>query len=195
MAAQEWNERTKLLVTIAIVVVINLGLFYYFYTIYQEYQVKVAEHKKNNAIILDLKSKTDDLDIKKASLAQLIKDCEKKMKKLPEEQEVPKLIDDLSKIASKNECTNKNITFGTDTGAQQAGLGGGSYARDVWHSTWDASFMNWCKLTNEMEENFERFVGFENLNISVKNSGMIPTGTRHAISVDLVIYRYVKAPN
>jgi len=51
-----------------------------------------------------------------------------------------------------------------------------NYVKDIWKTRWKADFFNWCKLMNEMEERFPRFVAFENMSFAIPNSGMIPTG-------------------
>ena len=194
MAANEWTERTRLLVTAGIALTCNLALGGWFYSINGVYQQKFEEHAKNKKKIATLKDQVKDLEVKKTELASLETEIEKKMKQLPEEEEVTRLIDNISTIAAKTNCKKNSASISRGTTPETIGFGGGNFYKDTWHTTWEADFMSWCTLMNEMEENFGRFVSFENLMLTPKNSGVVETGEIMAISVDVVTYRYAKGP-
>ena len=98
---------------------------------------------------------------------------------------VKELINDISRLAANNNCDLISSTI-------QEGIidSTKNYVKDTWKTRWKADFFNWCKLMNEMEERFPRFVAFENMSFSIPNSGMIPTGAKHDITVDVITYRY-----
>jgi hypothetical protein len=64
--------------------------------------------------------------------------------------------------------------------------------KTTWKTRWDADFFGWCKLVNEIEERFPRFISFEGMSLTPKNQGMVETGSIDDISVDLVTYMYKK---
>ena len=97
------------------------------------------------------------------------------------------LINEVSRLATKYRCDQISIVFQPGTLDPNK-----NYVKDIWHTRWKADFFGWCKLMNEMEERFPRFVAFENMTFVVANNGMIQTGTKHDIAVDIVTYRYSK---
>jgi Tfp pilus assembly protein PilO len=187
MAANDWSERTRMIVTIAVIVVVNVGLGAGLYSLRNQWLKLDAEHKK----LLAEKQKLDDF-VKQGpdrdrELTQYTERFDKQAKLLPESSEVATLMSDLAKIGDSTGCKNLNMAGGAASGA-----GSNNYAREVWKSRWDGDFMSWCKLMNEIEERFPRFVAFEGLQINPANSGMVLTGAVHQITVDIVTYRYVR---
>jgi len=190
MAAPEWSERTRMIVTAAIVVVINGGLGGWLYMIHSDYQKYEATHKTKQKRVNELKAVVAEKPEKELQLKTLKGDYAKLESKLPEEQQIGQLIDEMSTIATKTNCQRKSATLMQDI--DQATVAGATYSRSVWKTRWEADFFGWCKLMNEMEERFQRFVTFENFSLQPKANGMVPTGSKHEINVDVVTYRYIR---
>ena len=188
MAANEWSEKTRMIVTIAIGVVANIGLATVLYMAYSDWKVKDQELTRKKTEIVGLKKIVDEKQSKESELKSLQVDFERKKGQLPDAAEMERLINDLAPIAEHNNCVRKmwRRTVATDTGP------GGNLVKTVFSTTWDADFFGWCKMINEIEERFPRFIAFENMRLTPKNSGMVATGTVHDLAVDIATYQYVR---
>jgi|ERR1043165_4841502 Tfp pilus assembly protein PilO len=189
MAAIEWSERKKMLVTASIGLLINACAGYYLYSLNQDLGTKEANYKKVRGEIDALQKEVQEGSIKEITLSKRKAEFQAKESKLPDSERRGDLINDVSRLAAKWKCDQVSIVF-------QEGVAdpNKNYVKDVWHTRWKANFWDWCRLMNEMEERFTRFVAFENMVFTINNNGMIPTGTRHEISVDIITYRYGKKP-
>jgi Tfp pilus assembly protein PilO len=186
MAANDWSERTRMIVTIAVIVAVNIGLGSGLYYERNQWLKLDTEHKKLSADkqkLVDFVKQGPERDLE---LRQYTERFDKQAKLLPEIDEVATFTTDLSKIGNATGCTNISIAKAAST------TGANNYAREVWRSKWSGDFMSWCKLMNEIEERFPRFVAFESFTLAPANNGMVLTGTAHSISVDIVTYRYVR---
>jgi Tfp pilus assembly protein PilO len=190
MAANDWSERTRMIVTAAVVLVVNVGLGAGLYYIYGEWQKLDIKHKQKLAEKKTLDDFVKQGDGKRLELKQLQDRFKVQESKLPDSDQVANLNVEIAAIAQA--AKTKNSSF------QYKGVGGGDagaqYVRETWGTRWEGDFMGFCKLMNDIEERFPRFIAFENLSITPKNSGVVTTGTSHDIAVDLVTYRYVKLP-
>lgn len=190
MAALDWSERTRMLVTIIAGVVINAGLGFWFYSAHKNLKLLEADYAKKQATIKELKNVVEvDGPVLEASLKRLQRDLQSKESKLPEMDDAEQLIENMSKIADSTGALLK----AKSRVAGDSSIPGASYSRTIWKTSWTADFMSWCKLLNAMEERFPRFIAFENLRINPPNAGMVPTGIKHEISVDVVAYRYLRS--
>lgn len=187
MAAAEWSEKKKMIVTAAVGLSVNLIAGYYLYSLYNEWTDRSKENVKLQGEIKQLQGIVSEGPLKMAELEKKKLDFASKESKLPEGDKLSDLLNDISRLAAKWNCQRMSVTF--QSGVPDAGK---AYVKDIWRTRWTASFFDWCRFMNEMEERFPRFVAFENMNFTIANSGMIPTGAKHDISVDLVTYRYVK---
>jgi len=177
-----------MIVTAAVVLVVNVALgagFYYVYGIWQE---KDKIHKQRVAEKKGLEEFVKQGEGKALELKALTERFKAQESKLPDTDQVATLNTDITKIAQLS--NSRNLSFiAKSAGAGEAGT---SYLRETWSTKWEGDFMGWCKVMNDIEEQFPRFIAFENLSIIPKNSGVVTTGTAHDITVDLVTYRYVK---
>lgn len=187
MAAIEWSEKKKMLVTAAAGVLLNACAGYYLYTLRAEYLVKEEQHRKLRVEIDSLNKYVAQMPLKELTLRNRTDEFKSKESKLPDSERINDLINEISRLANKWKCEQISVQFAPGTADSSK-----NYIKDVWHTRWKADFFNWCKLMNEMEERFPRFVAFENMTFSITNNGMIPTGTKHDISVDVITYRYPK---
>ena len=187
MAAAEWSERKKMIVTASIGLLINACAGYYLYTLNAELSTKEVAHKKLRGEIDVLSKYVQEGSIKEITLGKRKAEFQAKESKLPDSERLGDLINEISRLAGKWKCDRVSVVFQSGTPDPNK-----NYVKDVWHTRWKADFFNWCKLMNEMEERFPRFVAFENMVFTINNNGMIPTGTKHEISVDIITYRYTK---
>jgi len=188
MAANDWSERTRMIVTAAVVVVVNVALAGGFYYVYGVWQDKDKIHKQKVAEKQGLEKFVREGEGKPLELKQLTERFKQQESKLPDTDQIATLNTDITKIAQLSNTRNLNfVNKGTGGGEV-----GSSYTRETWSTKWEGDFMGWCKVMNDIEEQFPRFIAFENLSIVPKNSGVVTTGTAHDITVDLVTYRYVK---
>ena len=97
-------------------------------------------------------------------------------------------------LAAQHKVERKSLVFAQGEASSEHVQRFRLHSRHVAHQLGEASFFDWCTFMNVLEENYDqRFVSFENLTMSIKNSGMIPTtGMKKSFSVDIVTYRYVK---
>jgi Tfp pilus assembly protein PilO len=187
MAANDWSERTRMIVTIAVIVAVNIGLGAGLYSLRKQWLKLDADHKKLLAEKQALDEFVKQGPERDRELTTYTERFDKQAKLLPESNEVATLMSDLAKIGDSTGCKNLSMA-----GSGTVAAGNNNYAREVWRSRWDGDFMSWCKLMNEIEERFPRFVAFESLQLTPANNGMVLTGAEHQISVDIVTYRYVR---
>lgn len=191
MAANEMSERTRTIITAVIAVVINLGLGGLLY--YQYGQYKVLEKKHQTKV--EEKNKLKEYVAQESKRQEELKTLQDRFKiqesKLPEQEQVSTLIDDMGKVAAKTESKLLNSTYVPSLGGG-GGMAGNNYSRSTWKTKWEASFKGWASLMNEMEEFFPRFVSFENLTITPKNQGVVLPNSMHEITVDIVTYQYIR---
>ena len=188
MAASDWSERTRMLVTVAISVVVSIGLGFWLYTTYTTFKTLETQLANHQGTIRNLKREVDEEGPRLANMLNLTREKLHGMeRKLPDAEQVEKLMDSIGTAAAKHNARLENRV--RVTSAESAP--GSNYARMIWKTKWKADFVSWCKLINEMEERFDRFISFENLTITPKNNGMVPMGTQHDIQVDVVTYRYL----
>ena len=186
MAANEWSERTRMIVTGAIGAVVNIGLGVVLYMAYGDYQKLVAIHQQKNKQIAELTQKAiNERPAKEDKLRELKNQFETRKEKLPEYDQVTKLLDDLAPICERNKCRRKSQDLGDPVDEP-------NLRKTTWKTRWDADFFGWCKLVNEIEERFPRFISFEAMTLTPKNQGMVETGSVDDIAVDIVTYMYKK---
>jgi Tfp pilus assembly protein PilO len=189
MAANEWSEKTRMIVTIAIGVVANIGLGAVLYSAHGDWKKLDTDLQAKKKTIESLKKIVDEKPAKEAKLKGLQADFETKKEKLPDAAAIEKLIDDLAPIADRNSCKRKTWRRSANADAGP----GANLAKSTFSTTWDADFFGWCKMINEIEERFPRFISFESMRLTPKNSGMVVTGATHDLSVDIVTYQYIRS--
>lgn len=185
MAAAEWSEKKKMIVTAAVGLLINCCAGYYLMSLRADLATKEEQHRKLKIEIDGLNKYVAQLPLKELTLGNRKAEFATKESKLPESERINDLINEISRLATKYRCEQVSVSFQPGTPVE-----GQNYVKDVWKTRWKADFWNWCKLMNEMEERFPRFVAFENMSFTINNNGMIPTGTKHDINVDVITYRY-----
>lgn len=186
MAANDWSERTRMIVTGAVGAAVNIGLGVVLYMAIGDYQKLVATHTQKNKQIADLTIHAiNERPAKEDKLRELKGQFETRKEKLPEYDQITKLLDDLAPIEEKNKCRLITREFAEPVDMPNLRM-------TTWKTHWTADFFGWCKLVNEIEERFPRFISFESMTLTPKNSGMVETGSIDDIGVDLVTYMYKK---
>ncbi|MEI6235754.1 MAG: type 4a pilus biogenesis protein PilO [Planctomycetota bacterium] len=188
MAAEEWSEKKKMIVTAAVGLFLNACVGYYLSTLRSEMATKETQLKAVKNEIDGLNKIVSQLPLKELTLQNRKAEFASKESKLPDSEGTSNLINEISRLVSKYKCEQLSVTFQPGTLDTTK-----NYIKDTWKGRFKADFFNWCRLMNEMEERFPRFVAFENMSFTIQNNGMIPTGTKHEISVDIVTYRYPRA--
>lgn len=190
MAMGEWTERTRLIVTAAVALGVNLILLVFLY-------FAMEKNKKLGVDLVNItneaekfRSRANQLNEMEEKKRKMETDNEKILKMLPSETEVPRLMERISDVADQ--------TLVKVGGLQRRGAGltppGAAYAKEVWSATVSANFHSLLKFINQVEEGFDRFVAFENLTIRPFANGLEPHGTPHGITVDVATYRYLAGP-
>jgi len=191
MAANDLTERQKMLLTLAVGIVLNAGLGIWLYSVLSTYNAKEKSYAELQKTRDKLKQDVESEPRLASELERKKKELNEKQRKLPNANDVAALSVDMSTLAQEAGVTYRGGTFVKDI--SQGGAPGASYERNVCNSKWSADLYSWCKFINKMEEDFKRFISFENLTIKPKSDSGL-TGVQHEISVDIVAYKYVPRP-
>ncbi|MBI3832608.1 MAG: hypothetical protein HY291_24005 [Planctomycetes bacterium] len=193
MASTEWSERTRLLITVGAVVLVNVGVWGLAYTARDTWVLEEAKLKKLSNEVHVLQQAVDRKEELTATLNQNKRTYEKKEKMLPEITERDKFIEFLADLAQKKNLTIKGTPPNYDRPVE--GILGiqdpQNFRRDIWGFSGTADFKGICEYMNVLEEHYPRFVSLEGLSITTSNSGMNVTGTKHEVSFSIMTYRYV----
>jgi len=186
MAASDWSERTRMLITIGVGVVINAALGYFLYAAHAKYADLEKKNKAKKGEQAALKVEVDKKPNQEARLKRLQRDLKKKESQLPELSDIESLIGSIGERAQQSGASllSNDKVFPPTVEA--------NYEKTTYKTRWQADFMSWCKLLNSMEEKFPRFIAFENLVLTPNNNGAVPMGAKHEISVDVIVYRYLR---
>ena len=191
MAASDWPERTRMWVTVGVAVGVNVLLGVGLFMVRGQWSDLDQTCKKKNKERAALQQEVDKEPELKAQWQSLQDKIAEMKRKLPKQENLPELVTKIAELSQKTHCTQKASIY--QPGGPVQGAAGLSVSQEIWRTRWEADFMNFCKLANQMEEHFDRFVALENLIISPRNQGMVEMGTPDALeefSVDLVTYRY-----
>lgn len=193
MAATEWSERTKLLITAAAVVVVNIGIWGLAYKVRGDWQVEEGKLKKLQSEINVINEYLAQREQITAKRDESKRKFDKKEKMLPEKHERDKFMEVFTDLAQKKNFTIKSNDFRYDANIDVQGIPDPqNFRRDIWSVAGSTDFKGICELLNVLEERFQRFVSIEALAITTDNLGMNVTGTKHNISFQIMIYRYVE---
>jgi Tfp pilus assembly protein PilO len=189
MAASDWSERTWMLVTIGVGVVVNAALAYFLYAAHSKYAELEKKNKARQTEAAGLRVEVEKKSGLEARLKRLQRDLKKKESQLPELGDVEGLIASISERAQQSGASLLSSSKVAQPTVEA------NYEKTTYKTRWQADFMSWCKLLNSMEEKFPRFIAFENLVLTPTNSGAVPMGVKHEISVDVIVYRYLRQAN
>lgn len=193
MASTEWSERKRLTVTVAVVVAINVGLGALAYKARSQWLEKEAALKKLNDDIKRLTGVAESKAAKKETKDKLEAENTARKSQLPDEDKRLNFMNLLSTLEQAYSVTDKSVNVPRyDQAVDIQGLSNPqNFLRDIWSRHYQADFKGLCEFLNRLEEHMdERFVSIENLSVNAPSSGMVLTGTKHEITLDVISYRY-----
>jgi Tfp pilus assembly protein PilO len=191
MAANEWNEKTRMIVTISIGIAANIVLGVLFYFAYSKHGELTKQLKAKQGEKASLQKTAETLPLKVKTLNDLQAEFEINKKKLPDTEAVANLYNDITPISQRNKGLITQFRFATVVDAAAAGAGPGSNLKKITINTkWESPFWGLLLTLNEIEEKFPRFVAIDNLTITPKASGVVITGMPLDISADIITYTY-----
>src|SRR6185295_19103465 len=109
MAAMEWTERKKMIVTAAVGVVINLAAGYYLYSLNMDWTAKETTYKKLRAENDGLSKYVQEGSIKEITLGKRKAEFQAKESKLPDSERLGDLINEVSRLAGKWKCEQVSV--------------------------------------------------------------------------------------
>ncbi len=184
----EWSERTKLIVTIAVALVVNAAVGAFLYLAVKNYNDLRKELASVQKEVEDLRAKASQLQAKQEIKRRVEAENADILKKLPPQSEIPLLMDRISEVAAQAPVQLKDVRK-VSGGPPTMGV---AYAKELWGASIEANFHSLVKFINHVEENFDRFIAFEDLAIASKQGGLVPHGTNHDIRVNVATYRYLQ---
>ncbi|MCZ7647084.1 MAG: type 4a pilus biogenesis protein PilO [Planctomycetota bacterium] len=189
MAMSDWSERTRLLVTVGVTVLVNLGVWGFVYKAREDWKKKDAEKNNLTNVVKGLKAEADKLPDLQKQLDKL-SDRKKKLESvLPPTPERDRFFTDFTQICEQRGVRYTSYTPRYDVPVQ--GLNPQNFKRDVYGTSYVGDFKSMVELVNYFEESYPRFIAIENLAINSANGGMNITGAKHTWSFNIVAYYYV----
>ena len=188
MAAAEWSERTRLLVTIGVVVLVNLGAWGFVYKASQDHE---ATRLKMVALQKEVKALEEE-EKREQDLTREIETFERQHKKLaarlPDVPKREKLASKMSELAQQYKMTEKATRYEYGKKPDVQGL---NFLCDVCHTQYEADFNSLCYFMNTLEEHYDYFLALEDLAITASSSGMGVTDvSKHDVTLTIISYQY-----
>jgi Tfp pilus assembly protein PilO len=187
-AFSEWSERNKLLVAIAVAVVLNIAIGVFLYLAIKKDKDLGKQLAALRQEVQQLQDKAKQLGAKQEAKRKVEMENADILKKLPPQSEIPLLMDRISEVAAQAPVLLKDVR--KIAGAPPPM--GAAYTKELWGTTIEANFHCMVKFINHVEENFDRFMAFEDLTIAAKQGGLVPHNTAHDIRVNVATYRYLR---
>lgn len=195
--AAEMGERTKLFITIGVGIVVNLGVWGFFYKLngdLTELNKRLDKLKAENAALKLEADRRPEVEAKIKEYADKNKDL---LAQLPLESKRADFLQRVSDLANAQGLDNPttNMSFAKPTEVQ--GLSGDEYKKDIFDYSYQANFNGFWHFLNVLEENWDRFVSIEDFDVKAKDNGMNLTGAKHDIHFKINTYYYIprKADN
>ncbi len=191
MAAQEMPEKYRLLITLAVILLINGGIWGYFYTLNKQYKALDKNRASLNKQVDKLEARAAQKKDKKLKLEKLRNKNKRQLKKIPDSVRPDKFMMELLELAAKFKVS---VPSGVLRPILNKATGipglGPSFKKDTYVTNYRADFKSFCGFANHLEEHHRWFVGLEKVTITAASNGMTRTGTQHNIKFDVVTYRY-----
>ncbi|MCX7806302.1 MAG: type 4a pilus biogenesis protein PilO [Planctomycetota bacterium] len=184
----EWSERIKLITSIVVAVVVNIVIGVFLYLAVKKHNELQRELTSLQKEVEALREKANQLPAKKEVRRRVEAENADILKKLPPQSEIPLLMDRISEVASQAPVQLKDVRKVTG-GPPPIGA---AYVKELWGTSIEANFHSLVKFINHVEENFDRFIAFEDLTIASRQGGLVPHGTGHDVRVNVATYRYLQ---
>ena len=188
--AAELTEKTKLLITIGVGIVVNLGVWGFYYKLTTDLEVL-------NKTLAGIKSENAKLKVEADRLPGLITEIAKyndmnkeRLAELPTESKRADFRQKVSDLANLYhlELIADSGSFNKPTDVQ--GLSGDEYKRDSFEYSYSADFNGTWNFLNMLEEKWDRFISIEDFDVKARDSGMNLTGAKHDIHFKINTYYY-----
>jgi len=193
MASADWSERTKLLVTVAVALAANLGVWGFAYKVHGDWKIEEKKLQNVRKAANDLAAQNAKKPEFEAELTAKKREFETKEKKLPNDHHRDDFMEKLAEYAQQTNMDNllpdppQYSLPVTVPGIENPQ----NFTRDLWKLRSSGDFKSICIFLNTLEEKHKHFLNIENVQINTANSGMNFTGKKHDISFAIETYRYV----
>lgn len=194
MAMSDWSERTRLLITIGVAVVINAGVWGLVYKAHGDWTKKENERKNLVKEVDGLKVEANKKTDLVTELKRLSTQKEELENRLPKTHERDRFFTDLVQLAEQKGIRYLGYVPRYDVPVSVPGLNPQNFKKDVYSTNYEADFKSICEFINYFEEFYPRFIQIENLSINANAGGMNITGAKHNVSFDVVTYYYIPTP-
>jgi len=190
MAAADWSERTRMLITAAVLVVVNVAVFFFLYRARTELDtINVAVGKQQTEL--------DRLSEQEKSLKDLVAKFERKkedhkehLARLPEHPNREQFSFDLTQLESTLKLEHADVSHNNviDQAVDVAGCQD-RVLKDVYTCRMEADFRSLGLLFWQLlEGQTSRIMAVENFSLSARDGGMALTGAKHAVAFSLATY-------
>jgi hypothetical protein len=186
----EMGEKTKLLVTIGVGVVINLGVWGFFYKLNNDLAELNKRLEKLRADNAKLQKEADRLPDVEAKIKEYNEKNKDLLAQMPLESKRAEFLQRVSDLATAQGLENPTLGTAFNRPSEVQGLGD-ECKRDSFDYTYSAGFNGFWKFLNTLEENWDRFVSIEDFDVRAKDGGMNLTGAKHEIRFKINTYYFV----
>lgn len=191
MAAGEWSEKVRMIVTIAVVVVVNAACWGYVYMVGRDLDVLAKKLDGIRKEVETKKAEANQLKDLEKQKRDLHTENERRMKMLSSAKEDEEFRTKLVQLEAKYSMALQGSISPKDSEVDVPGVPRQNFRRTVWRLNYNTPFWGLIQMLNKLEEHEDRFYVIENLSVTAKGAGMSITGVRHSCNFDISTYRYV----
>lgn len=192
MAAGEWPEKVRMIITIAAVVVVNAACWGYVYMVGRDLDKLTKDLDKVKKEVEAKKVEAAQLKDLEKEKRDLITENERRMKMLSNAKEDEEFRTKLVQLEAKFSMALQGSISPRESEVDVPGVPRQNFRRTVWRLNYNTPFWGLIQMLNKLEENEDRLYVIENLSVTAKGAGMSLTGVRHACNFDISTYRYVR---
>jgi hypothetical protein len=191
MAAAEWSERTRLLVTVGVVVLINGAAWGFTYKARQDCETMRVKKEKLQADVKALDAEEVKAKTLEGDLYKLKNKNAKLEARLPNKPKRDELSGKISELTQRYKFTEKGIRYEYDKKAEVAG----SFLCDTTRTQYEADFNSLLLFMNYFEEHYDYFIALDDLSIMARDSGMgVTDRAKHDVTLTIISYNYITKP-
>jgi hypothetical protein len=191
MAAAEWSERTRLLVTLGVMVLVNLGAWGFTYKASQDHEatrLKMVGLQKEVKVLMDEEEKEKELT---SQIEKFDREHKKLAARLPDVPKRERLASKMSELAQQYKMNQRPSRYEQGRKPDVPGLNPQNFLCDVCHTQYEADFNSLCYFMNTLEEHYDYFLALEDLSITANSSGMGVTDvSKHEVTLTIISYQY-----
>ncbi|MCK6474738.1 MAG: hypothetical protein L6R28_23705 [Planctomycetes bacterium] len=191
MAAGEWSEKVRMIVTIVVVVVVNAACWGYVYMVGRDLDKLTKDLDKVKKEVEGKKAEASQLKDLEKQKRDLHTENERRMKMLSSAKEDEEFHTKLVQLQTKYSMSMVGSISPRESEVDVPGVPRTNFRRTVWKMNYNTPFWGLIQMLNKLEEHEDRFYVIENLSLTAKGAGMSITGVRHSCNFDISTYRYV----